>query len=99
MDGAEVRSVELADLVQGNGSHQGYITFSQNGEEHVSKWSGKVTTVLGPDKKPRTTFEGTWTKVKGPPGSGTYRGQMTAPNAYSVEWAGEVEYAARAASR
>jgi hypothetical protein len=26
MDGAEVRSVELPDLVQCTGSHQGYIT-------------------------------------------------------------------------
>lgn len=96
MDGAEVRNSEIADLVQGNGPHQGYVTLRKGGEEHVSKWSGKVTTTLGADQKPVTTFEGTWTKVKGPIGQGTYRGRLTGGDAYTVDWEGQVELAPRA---
>ena len=97
MDNAAVRNAEIADLVQGTGSHQGYVTFSQGGDEHVSKWSGKVTTVLDADQKPVTSFEGTWTKVKGPSGRGTYRGRLTGPDAYVVDWQGEIELTQRAA--
>jgi hypothetical protein len=99
MDGAEVRSSEIADLVQGSGAHQGYITFTQGTEVHVSKWSGKVTTTLDADHKPVTTFEGTWTKVKGPSGQGSYRGRVTGPDSYSVDWEGEVELRQRPATR
>lgn len=95
MDGAEVRSSEIADLVQGSGPQQGYVTLVQGGEEHVSKWSGKVTTVLDTDQKPVTSFGGTWTRVKGPNGRGTYRGRLTGPDTYTVSWQGEVERAAR----
>jgi len=97
MDGAEVRNSEIADLMQGTGPHQGYVTLVQGSEEHVSKWSGKVTTVLDADQKPVTSFEGTWTKVKGPNGRGTYQGRLTGPEGYTVEWQGEVELSQRAA--
>ena len=96
-DGAEVRNVEIADLLQGNGPHQGYATFSGQGEETVCKWSGKVTTVLAADKKPVTSFEGTWTRVKGPSGHGTYKGRLTGPDSYTVDWEGEVELSPHAA--
>jgi hypothetical protein len=99
MNGADVHNSEIADLVQGTGMHQGYVTFTQGGEEHVSKWSGKVTTVLDTEHRPVTSFEGTWTKVKGPSGLGRYRGRVTGPNAYTVDWQGEVELSQRAASR
>lgn len=97
MDGAEVRNSEIADLVQGTGTQQGYVTLVQGGEEHVSKWSGKVTTVLDADQKPVTSFGGTWTRVKGPNGQGTYRGRLTGPDTYTVSWQGEVELKHRAA--
>jgi hypothetical protein len=90
-DGADVTIAELADLVQGNGSHQGYVTKSQNGEVAIDKWSGAVHTVLGPDQKPATTFAGTWTAVKGEEGHGTYKGRITGQNSYAVDWQGEVD--------
>lgn len=90
-DGADVTIAELADLTQGNGSHQGYVTKSQNGNVTIDKWSGTVKTVLGPDHQPVTTFGGTWTAVKGEQGHGTYKGQMTGQTSYTVDWEGEID--------
>lgn len=97
MDGAEVLSSEIADLAPGSGMHQGYVTLAQDGAEHVSKWSGKVSTTLDASRRPVTSFEGTWTKVKGPSGHGTYNGRLTGPNSYTVEWQGELDLSPRAA--
>jgi hypothetical protein len=97
MDGAEVLSSEIADLVQGSGMHQGYVTLAREGGEHVSKWSGRVSTTLDASRRPVTSFEGTWTKVKGPSGHGTYKGRLTGPSSYTVEWQGELELGPRAA--
>jgi hypothetical protein len=105
MDGAEVANTETADLTQGNGPHQGYVIFSGAGERTVNKWNGKIATVMGSDKKPVTTFEGTWTKQSGTgryggvTGQGTYRGRMTSQNTYRVEWKGEIELNGPNASR
>lgn len=93
MDGADVTIAELADLVQGNGSQQGYVTKSQNGEVVIAKYSGMIKTVLGPDHQPVTTFAGTWTSVKGEEGHGTYKGQMTGQTSYTVDWEGEIDKA------
>lgn len=96
MDGAEIVNVETNDLVQGNGTHQGYITFSQGGETTISRWSGKVTTVLGPDQRPATTVEGSWTTIAGTgryaaaKGSGRYKGRMLSEKEISVDWSGEL---------
>jgi len=96
MDQAKVTSFEFGDLVQGNGTHQGYITFSQGADSVISKWSGKVTTTLSPDKTPVTSFAGTWTKLKGTgryqdaTGKGTYKGRFISQNAYTVDWKGEI---------
>jgi hypothetical protein len=96
MNGATVRSIEIADLTQGTGSHQGYITFSKDGDTTVDRWSGRVTTTLSADKQPVTSFEGTWTKVSGTgrfqgiTGSGRYKGRMASPTEYVVEWEGEM---------
>ena len=46
MPGASVVNLETHDLVRGNGPHQGYVTFSLGPDTAISKWSGKVTTVL-----------------------------------------------------
>lgn len=96
MDGAAVTNLEFADLVQGNGPHQGYILMSKDADSVISKWSGKVTTTLSPDKTPITTFEGTWVQVKGTgryhaaTGSGSYKGHFTSQSEYTVDWKGEI---------
>jgi hypothetical protein len=97
MDRAQVANTETADLTHGNGPHQGYVIFSGGGDRTVNKWHGKITTVLGADKQPVTTCQGTWTKLNGTgryagvKGQGTYRGRMTGQNTYLVEWKGEID--------
>ncbi len=84
----------MADLTQGNGTHQGYYTMTKNGETTVAKWHGTVQTTLGPDQRPNTTFSGTWEYVlgtgqyQGIKGSGTYHGHFVAKDQYVVEWSG-----------
>ena len=96
MDQAEVTSLEFGDLVQGNGPHQGYITFAQGADTVISQWNGKVSTTLAPDKSPRTSFEGSWTKVKGTgryseiTGKGTYHGHFISQTEYVCDWSGEI---------
>ena len=101
MGGAEVTNVETADLIRGNGTHNGYITFSKNGESVVVKWSGKVTTTLSPENTPMTTFRGNWTYVKGTgqyqgiTGSGTYQGRFTSQTEYTVDWEGNYAHTSK----
>ena len=90
-DGAEVTIIESADMVQGNGSHQGYVVTKQNGQVRINRWSGKLTTVIGSDHQPATSFKGTWSSVSGPAGHGTYQGRITGADTYTVEWAGDVD--------
>lgn len=96
MRGAEVVSVETNDLVNGNGTHQGYITFTGSEGTTISRWTGKVTTTLSADKQPITTFEGTWTLIKGTgkheraTGRGTYKGHFTSQTQMVVDWQGEL---------
>ena len=89
-DGAQVTIVESADMIQGSGPHQGYAIISQNGNVAVRQWSGKLTTVLGPNNQPATSFKGTWSSVKGPAGHGSYQGRITGPDTYTVEWTGQM---------
>ena len=104
MDGGEVINREIADLTQGNGPHQGYITEIHGPDTAVTRWQGKVTTTLGPDRQPVTTFAGSWSKLRGAgryegvTGAGSYKGRMTSPSEYTVEWSGEIS-APRTASR
>jgi len=62
----------------------------------VARYQGKVATTLGPDQKPATSFEGTWTKLSGTgryqgvSGGGRYKGRMVSPTVYTVEWSGEI---------
>jgi hypothetical protein len=105
MDGAETSNREIADLVQGSGTHSGYVTFAKNSDSTVTKWSGQVQTVLSPEGKPVTTFAGTWIKVKGTgryegvTGGGTYKGHVISPTEYSVDWEGEIVLKTKTASR
>jgi hypothetical protein len=104
MDGAQAINLEIADLTQGNGRHQGYITEILGADTTVTRWQGKVTTAVGPDQKPLTRFEGSWSKIKGTgqyegvTGAGSYKGRMISPTEYTVEWSGEIS-APRTASR
>jgi hypothetical protein len=96
MAGGLVINREIAELTQGNGPHQGYITEVKGADTTVTRWHGQVTTTLGADQKPATQFEGKWTKVSGTgkydgvSGNGTYSGRMLSPTEYNVEWAGEI---------
>jgi hypothetical protein len=104
MEQAAVVNTEIADLAQGNGTHQGYTIFSSGADTTVNKWSGKVTTTLGSDKQPVTSFEGRWSKVRGTgryagvTGQGTYRGHMTGKDTYEVTWTGEIAVGRQSAS-
>lgn len=96
MDRADVTNLEFADLVQGNGPQQGYITMSRGADTAITQWSGKVTTTLSPQKTPITTFEGTWNKVRGTgryqgvTGRGAYKGRFTSKTEYVVDWNGQI---------
>lgn len=96
MDQGQVTNIEFDDLVQGNGPQQGYITFSQGGDSVISKWSGRVTTTLSPDKTPMTSFAGTWTSVRGTgryegsTAKGSYKGRFLSQTEYSCDWSGEI---------
>lgn len=105
MDGAEVTSLEIADLTQGTGTHQGYITFAKNGDGGVNRWKGRVSTTLSANGQPVTTFEGTWTKIsgsgryEGATGRGKYRGRVVSPTEYVIEWDGEISLKGDTATR
>ena len=96
MHGAEVATADTASLVDGTGEHHGYITMSKGGDRVVFKWGGQVTTVMGPDNKPSSTFKGTWTALSGAgkygkvSGGGTYTGRFTSSTASVIEWTGNV---------
>jgi hypothetical protein len=96
MDGAAITIVEIADLTQGNGSHQGYVRFAKGGETTLNRFRGRVTTTLTAQKQPITTFEGSWTKMGGTgryaggSGQGRYEGRILSPNEFSVEWEGDL---------
>jgi hypothetical protein len=92
---ASAINVETADLAQGSGVHQGYYTMQDGNDAVTAKWQGTVTTVLGPDQQPRTSFGGTWEYTQGTgrysgiQGSGTYEGEFLAEDRYLVRWQGE----------
>ena len=96
MSGGEVINREIAELTQGNGPHQGYITEIKGADTAVTRYEGHVTTTLGPDQKPATRFEGKWTKLSGSgkyagvAGNGTYTGRMLSPTEYTVQWSGNI---------
>ena len=90
-NGAEVTIIESADMTQGSGPHQGYAVMTLDGKVTVNRWSGTLTTVIGADHQPATSFKGTWSSVKGPAGHGTYEGRITGSDTYTVVWAGQVD--------
>ena len=67
------------------------VVTKQNGQVRINRWSGKLTTVIGSDHQPATSFKGTWSSVSGPAGHGTYQGRITGADTYTVEWAGDLD--------
>jgi hypothetical protein len=85
-----------ADLVKGNGTHQGYSKgIEKNGDVYFATFKGRVSTTMSPQGKPLVTFEGTWSFYKGTgkwenaQGGGTYKGMYIGPGIYSYDWQGE----------
>ena len=97
MEDAKVINREIRDLVQGNGPHNGYITFTDNDGKITAKWDGDVKTTLTKDGQPRTTFNGdwTWSKATGRyakyTASGTYTGHVPSPDKVYIEWEGQMQ--------
>lgn len=95
MDGAQVVNFSFADLVKGNGPHQGYVKLLKKDDVVISKWQGKITTIMNDEGTPLTTFDGTYSYVKGLgkfqniQGNGTFRGKFISKMIYTVEWEGE----------
>lgn len=102
MQGASVINREIANLVQGNGPHSGYITLANGSDTTVSQWQGNVVTTLGANSQPSTSFKGKWTMMRGTgkyagiTGSGTYEGQILSLSDYTLTWKGDVELNQRA---
>ena len=95
MDGAKVVAVEFGDYVEGNGPNLGYGKMTLNGDVVFWKSEGKSITTLSPDGTPITTFEGTYTVIKGAgqyeniQGSGTFKGKLISATKAIYEWEGE----------
>ena len=60
-----------------------------------AKWKGSVMTTLSAEGTPVTTFEGSFSYIKGTGhfenihGGGTYKGRFISKTIYTVEWEGE----------
>ena len=95
MDGALVVNHNFSDLIKGNGSHEGYVIFSKDGDNVTAAWKGKVTTTISSGNVPMTTMEGTYTYTKATfhseniQGGGNYKGKYISDKTYVVEWEGE----------
>lgn len=94
-DGAKIVNFSFDDLVMGNGPHHGYSKMEKNGDLVISKWEGRIVTILSDDGKPITSFSGImwWIKSTGQfanmQGGGIYKGHFTSETSYDVEWEGE----------
>ena len=95
MDGAETVWFGIADYIKGNGSHTVYTKLSLNDNVVYAKAEGKTTTILSPEGKPVTTFEGSFTFTKGTgkykniQGSCNYKGKLVSSVIIVNEWEGE----------
>jgi hypothetical protein len=93
LDGFSVVTLEIADLRQGNGPHQGYVVFSKGDDRQVISFEGNVTTTMK-DGKPNTTMKGKYAVVSatgalaGTQGEGSYSGYFTGEAKYHIDWDG-----------
>lgn len=95
MDGGEVMIAGTDDLVNGTGTGAGYTKISKGDDTVYLKREAKIITEIPPKGQPVTTFQGTFTFMKGSGqyqnirGSGTYKGKYISKTIYTVEWEGE----------
>jgi hypothetical protein len=89
-------SWSTADLVKGNGTHQGYGKgIDKDGNVYFNTFQGKISTTMSPQGRPLVTFEGTWSLVRGTgkwenaQGSGSYKGRFIGPGIFTYDWEGE----------
>lgn len=92
-DGGAIVVTDFIDIVNGNGTHQGYWTVTKDGEQVTNSLKGKMTTVMAADgKTPMTTIEGTIDGLYGTGVYGTihpvgvYKVTFTSPTEYVSEW-------------
>ena len=92
-NGGAIVVTDVVDIVNGNGTHQGYWTVTKDGETVTNKLTGKMTTVMAADgKTPLTTIEGTVDGLYGTNFHGTihpvgvYKATFTSPTEYESEW-------------
>jgi len=92
-DGGAIVVTDFIDIVNGNGTHQGYWTVSKDGEQVTNSLKGKMTTVMAADgKTPMTSIEGTVDGLYGTGVYGTihpvgvYKVTFTSPTEYLCEW-------------
>ena len=93
-EGAEFIFREFIDMVNGNGTHNGYVIQKhRDGAEVIARFNGEIHTkiVNGIQEK---TVNGTWTKIRGTKqfegieGNGIYSGLYISENEYIVNWSG-----------
>jgi hypothetical protein len=95
MASAKVTNISYSDLVNGNGTHHGYVTLTTGDDSAIAKWKGTVTTTVTADTVSNTTFEGTYTYIHGTGkyvninGGGTYKGSFSSETEYTAEWEGK----------
>ena len=93
IDGFATTVHEIADLQQGDGTHQGYVIYTDGSDQEVVKFDGMVSTTMK-DGKPSITMKGTYVLVGGTgalagiEGEGTYSGYFTAEDKFHVDWEG-----------
>lgn len=92
-DGGAVVVSDVIDMINGNGTYQGYWTVSKDGEQVTNSLKGKVVTVMASDgKTPMTSIEGTLEGQYGTNLYGTIRPvgvftvKFTSPTEYLCEW-------------
>jgi len=95
LSGVRVVNVDTSAMVNGNGTHSGYATFSSGANTVVKHFAGSVKTVMA-NGKPESTFSGKWNVVRGTgdyakiTGSGTYSGRFETSKKYTVAWKGTI---------
>jgi hypothetical protein len=95
MDGAQVVTIATSDMVNFNGTFQGYTKFMKKGDTTFSKVEGKVTGTPTAEGNLVVLLEGTITFSKGTgqfeniQGSSSFKGRYLTNILYIIEWEGE----------
>lgn len=91
MDGAKTSVFSFANLMDGNGPHQGHTMFAHEADTVFAMWEGQITTVMSEDGAPSTTFEGILTFTAGTgrfanvQGGGGYVGRFTGETSWVAD--------------